>query len=148
MSHSPSSRKKPWQVTRRVCRCCRPTGGESGMADPLWLISVLGSLYGEGRHDAQLGDSGAFALQNFEAESVKCIGLADLGDAPRLVQHEPCDGDGDVLGQPPAELAIEVADRHVALADQAAILAPDHAALDGVVLVLDVAGDLLDDVLE
>ena len=56
--------------------------------------------------------------------------------------------DGDVLGQAPAELAVEVADRHVALADHAAVLAPDHAALDGVVLVLDVADDLLDDVLE
>src|SRR5918993_6080176 len=146
MSHSPSSRKKPWQVTRRVCRCCRPTGGESGMAGPLFLSSGVGGLYGDGRHDAQLGDPGALALQNFEAESVECIGLADLGDAPGLVQHQPSDGDGDVLGQAPAELAVEVADRHVALADHAAVLAADHAALDGVVLVLDVAGDLLDDV--
>ena len=64
------------------------------------------------------------------------------------MQHQPGDGDGDVLGQAPAELAVEVADRHVALADHAAVLAPDHAALDGVVLVLDVADDLLDDVLE
>ena len=60
----------------------------------------------------------------------------------------PGDGDGDVLRQAPAEFAVEVADRNVALADQAAVLARDDAALDGIVLVLDVADDLLDDVLE
>src|SRR5690242_21846523 len=122
MSQSPSSRKKPWQVTRRVCRSCRPTGGDSGMADPLGWISDVGGLYGQRRHDAQLGDPRALALQNFEAESVKCIHLADFRDAPRLVQHQAGDGDGDVLGQPPAELAVEIADRHVALADQASVL--------------------------
>src|SRR5512139_1192678 len=100
MSHRPSSRKKPWQVTRRVCRCCRPIGGESGMVNPLsnWNGVSLPGLYGDGRHDAQLGDAGALALQNFEAETVKCIGLADFGDTPGFVQHQACDGDGHVLG--------------------------------------------------
>src|SRR5437868_2267940 len=131
MSQSPSSRKKPWQTTRRVCRCCRPTGGDSGMVEPLaerpwWMLP---GLYGGGRHDAQLGDARAFALQNFEAESVKCIHLADFGDAAGLVQDEAGNGDGDILGQAPAELAVEVADRHVALADHAAVAADDHAAL-------------------
>src|SRR5262245_16955947 len=98
ISHSPSSRKKPWQVTRRVCRCCRATGGDSGMANLLdWSKGSLGGFYGRRRHDAQLGDAGALALQNFEAESVKCIGLADFGDATGLVQHQPGDGDGDIL---------------------------------------------------
>ena len=81
-------------------------------------------------------------------KSVKCVGLADFRDAPGFVQHQAGDGDGHVLRQAPAELAVEVVDRHVALADQAAVLALHDAALDGVVLVLDVAGDLLDDVLE
>src|SRR3954468_1074997 len=110
--------------------------------------TLLGGLYGGRGNDSQLGDAGALALQNFEPEAVECINLANFGDAPGLVQHQAGDGDGDVLRQLPAELAVEVADRHVALADQAAVLAPDDAAADRVVLVLDVADDLLDDVLE
>src|SRR5467141_1687254 len=88
------------------------------------LVTLCGGLYGRRRYDAQLGDARALALQNFEAESVKCIGLADFGDSPGLVQHQAGDGDGDVLRQAPGELAVEVADRHVALADQAAVLEP------------------------
>src|SRR5205814_5949407 len=42
-----------------------------------WLI-LCGGLYGRRRYDAQLGDARALALQNFEADSVKCIGLATL----------------------------------------------------------------------
>ena len=72
-----------------------------------------------------------------------------LGDAPRLVQHQAGDGDGDVLGQAPAELAVEVADRHVAVDGIAAVGSRlTRRRLRDVVLVLDVADDLLDDVLE
>src|SRR6185295_6660146 len=93
MSQSPSSRKKPWQVTWRVCRCCRPVGGESGMISPLvWQVSRFsGGLYDCGRQDAQLGDARALALQNFEPETVECVYLANFGDAPGLMQDQACD---------------------------------------------------------
>ena len=96
-----------------------------------------------------MGDARPFALEDLEAEAVEVEGLADLGDAPRLV-HAPGPRWSWRLpsGKLPAEFAVEVADRHVALAQEAAVLAPDHARYVGIVLVLDVADDLLDDVLE
>src|SRR5581483_331947 len=99
MSQSPSSRKKPSQVTRRVCKCCRPTGGESGMVNPLVSFGDRrsGRLYGDRRHDAQLGDSRALALQNLEPEAVERIDLADLGNATGLMQDEACNRGGDIL---------------------------------------------------
>src|SRR6266481_8784951 len=74
--------------------------------------------------------------------------LARVGDAARLVEHQPGDRGGDIIGQAPTAFAVEVADRDSAVDDVAA-LGPgfDTGNLE-VMLVLDLADDFLEDVLE
>ncbi len=100
------------------------------------------------RRDPQRRDAVAGLAQHLEAEAVEGEGLARLGDDARLVDDEAGDGGRLVVGQVPVHGAVEVADRHRAVdIDRAVRLRAD--ALDGdVVLVGDVADDLLEDVLQ
>ena len=74
--------------------------------------------------------------------------LAGLGDRPRLVDDEAGDGRRLLVGQVPVHGAVEVADRHRAVDIDRAVRLRPHALHRDVVLVVDVADDLLEDVLE
>ena len=89
------------------------------------------------------------AVEDLEAEAVEGEGLAGAGDRLGLVDDEAGDGVGLLVGERPVEGAVEVADGDAALdLDRAVGLAGDAGGLLDVVLVGDVADDLLDDVLE
>ncbi len=75
-------------------------------------------------------------------------GLPRLGDGAGLMDDEAGHGRRLLVGQAPAHRAIEVADRNRAFDDDRAVALLAHAEHGLVVLVANVADDLLDDVLE
>jgi hypothetical protein len=121
-----------------VWRRSRGSGSERGRG--------FGCL-GQGRH-LDRGDLVALAAQDLEAEAVEGEDLADVGDPPRLVQHQAGDGRGFLVGQTPVELPVQVADRHRALDDHRAVAQRPHAFALDVVFVGDLAHHLLQDVLQ
>src|SRR3546814_9311096 len=108
------------------------------------LIAALG-LAGA---DADRGDLVAHAPEDLELETVEGEDLADVGDAARLVQDEAGDGGGLLVRQAPLEAAVEVAQGHLAVDDQRPVALKLDALDLPVVLVGDVADDLLQNVLE
>ena len=92
----------------------------------------------------------AVGAQHAEAEVVDRRGLAALGQAAERAQHEPADGVELVVRERGAEVLVEVGDLGLRLHAEAAVRLRDDVvvALVEVVLVLDVADDLLQHVLD
>src|SRR3954454_23640239 len=84
---------------------------------------------------------------DLETEAVKGEGLAGLRDHLRLVDHQPGDGGRLVIRQMPAMHAVEVADRNGAIDQIAARGFAAHPDRTDIVLVADLADDLLENVL-
>ena len=100
------------------------------------------------RRDPERRDPVPVLAQHLEAEAVEGEGLAGLGDDARFVDDEAGDGRRLLVGQVPVHRAVEVADRHRAVDVDRAVRLRAHALHGDVVLVGDVADDLLEDVLE
>ena len=113
-----------------------------------WSTAGDSAARGGERGDAQRGDPVALLAQHFEAEAVKAEGLARLGNRARLVNDEAGHGRGFVVGQIPAHRAIELADGRRAVDHDRPVALLAHALHGDVVLVANVADDLLDDVFE
>ena len=105
---------KPRQRISRLWMCSRGLGRLSGMGRSSVAGasiartngSAVGRRFGPRRRgDPDGGDLLAVAAQDLEAEAVEHEGLADLGDPLGLVQHQPGDGGGLLVGQAPVELA-------------------------------------------
>ena len=80
--------------------------------------------------------------------AVKLEFLTGLGNPPRFMEHQASDGRGRLIRQIPAEFAVEVADRHLTVDQQAAVALRPHPVDGDIVLVGDIADDLLDDILQ
>ena len=79
---------------------------------------------------------------------MKAEGLARLGDRARLVNHKAGHGRRFVIGQVPAHRAIELPDGRGAIDHHRPVAQLAHALHGEVVLIANVADDLLDDVFE
>ena len=90
----------------------------------------------------------ARALEHLEAHAVEREDLALGRDRLGLVDHQAGDRRRLVIGQVPLERPVQVADRHRAGDDDGAVRLAHHLLGDDVVLVGDLADDLLEDVLE
>jgi len=100
------------------------------------------------RCDPQGGDPVALLAQNLEAEPVEAESLARLGDRARLMNDQAGHGRGFVVRQIPAHRPIELPDRRRAIDHDRAVPLLAHPQHGHVVLVANIADDLLDDVLE
>src|ERR1700674_4450876 len=100
------------------------------------------------RGDAKRGDPVALFAQDLEAEAVEGEGLPRLGNGARFMDDKAGDRRRLFVGQVPAHGAVEVADRHGTLNHDRAVALPANALNRNVVLVANIADDLLDDVLE
>src|ERR1700722_11332188 len=79
---------------------------------------------------------------------MKAEGLTGLGYRACLVNHKPGHGCGFVVGQIPADRAVELTDRGGSIDDDRAIALFAHALYRNVVLIANIANDLLDYVLK
>ena len=86
--------------------------------------------------------------QDVKTEPVEHESLANLGDPLRFVQKQPGDSYSLLIRQPPAELTVEVADRHRSLDDVAPVRLAHDARYGDVMLIRDVADDLFEHVFE
>ena len=101
------------------------------------------------RADLEAGDAVGLALQHLEAEAVEAEHLALGGDHLRLVDDQARDRVGLLVGQVPVGGTVEVADGHGAVHHELAVAgALELGGLGHVVLVGDLAHDLLQDVLQ
>ena len=100
------------------------------------------------RGDAQGCDAVAALAQHVKAKAVKGEALSRLRDRPRLVDDDAGDGGRLVVGNVPIHRPVEVAHRHRAVDIDRTVRLRPHAGHRDVVLVADVADDLLDDVLD
>src|SRR5271170_2125796 len=100
------------------------------------------------RGDPQRGDPITLLAQHFEAEAVKAEGLARLRNRARLMNDEPRHRGGFVVGQIPTHRPIELADGRRAVDHDRTVPLLAHALHGHVVLVANIADDLLDDVLK
>src|SRR5262249_30053600 len=100
------------------------------------------------RRDPQSGDAVAIAAQHLKPEAVEREALARLRDRAGLVNDEPGDGSGFLVRQIPIHGTVEVADRDPAIDRDGAVELRLDARHRNVVLVLDVADDLLENILE
>ena len=100
-----------------------------------------------GRH-LQRGDAVANLAQHFEAEAVETEHLTGFGNGAGFVDHEAGDRRRLLVGQIPIHRAVEIAQRNRAVDQHRAVLLRAHALHGDVVLVADVADDLLQNVLQ
>ena len=100
------------------------------------------------RGDSERGDPIALLAQHFEAEAMKAESLTRLGNRARLVNHEAGHRRGFVVRQIPADRAIELADRGGAIHHDRAVPLFAHPQHRNVVLIVNIADDLLDNVLK
>ena len=98
------------------------------------------------RGDSERGDPIALLAQHFEPESVETESLARLRNRARLVDHKASHGRCFIVRQIPAHRAIELPDRGRAIDDDRPIALLAHAHHRDVVLVANIANDLLDNV--
>ncbi len=102
------------------------------------------------RLDLQRVQAAAVGAHDAEAEAADRRRLAALGQPAERLQHEAADGVELVVGEIGAEVRVEVGDLGLRLDAEAAVRLGDDVvlALVEVVLVLDVADDLLEHVLD
>src|SRR5438477_8695658 len=100
------------------------------------------------RHDSQSGDAVALAAENAKAETVEGETLAAFGDRARLMNHQAGDGGRLFIWKIPVHRAVEIADRHRAVDHYRAVRLRAHAGHHDVVLVGNIADDLLQDILQ
>ena len=98
--------------------------------------------------DPDRGHLVAALAQHLEAEAVEGEGLAGIGDHARLMNDEAGERRRLVIRKLPVERAVEVADRRRAVDDHRAILRLRMRGRFGVMLIGNLADDLLEHVLE
>src|SRR5687767_2051998 len=99
-------------------------------------------------HDFDLHDSGAFDLEDVQAEPVRANGVPDLRCPPELAEDEPGHRVEVLLPELRFELLVEVVDRVGPVDADAVLVDPLDGGVRKVELVLDVADDLLEQILE
>src|ERR671919_1402119 len=109
---------------------------------------VLLDLAGREELDLEPLDARAVDLDHLEAEAVIGDLVASLGGSSELPEDEACNRVVVLLWQLLLELLVEVVDRERAVDAQAPVLEPFQRLVREVVLVLDLADDLLEQVLE
>src|SRR5438876_5223742 len=95
----------------------------------------------------QLGDPAAVDGRHGEAEALHVDRVPDLRDAAQTAEDHPADGVVRLVGEIEAEPLARVGQRHEAVDEEGAALLAEERTL-AVELVLDLADELLDDVLE
>src|SRR5271166_1949251 len=100
------------------------------------------------RRDPERGDPVALFAQHLKPETVEGEGLPRLGNGAGFMNDEAGDSRGLFVGQVPVHGAVEVTDRHRTVDDDGAVALLADALNGNVVLVANIADDLLDDVLE
>src|SRR3546814_4948564 len=90
---------------RRQRHGAAPERSGSGLGLGGGLVRL--GLRGTWRRDPKADDLIALPLENLEVKAVKGEDLAAFRYLPRLVQHQPGDGRRFLVGQAPAEFAVE-----------------------------------------
>src|SRR5271167_72683 len=98
------------------------------------------------RRNSERGDPVALFAQHLKPETVEGEGLPRLGNGAGLMNDEAGDSRGLFVGQVPVHGAVEVTDRHRTVDDDGAVALLADALNGNVVLVANIADDLLDDV--
>src|SRR3984957_2697451 len=140
-----------WPIPRRLYRHLWQTSNDSYPSVVRRRFSVLvdhpALPRGRGkRGDPERGDPIALLAQHFETEAMKAEGLTRLGYRARLVNHEAGHSRGFVVGQIPANRSIELTDRGGSIDHDRAITLFAHAQHRNIVLIANIANNLLDDV--
>src|SRR3954451_10115890 len=128
--------------------CARKTSTRLKRRSRALRLSLLDFRLTRHRDNAQRRDAVALAAENAKAEAVEGETLAAFRNRARLVDHEPGDRGRLFIGKIPVHRAVEIADRLRAVHHDRAVRLRAHTSHDDVVLIGDIADDLLQDVLE